>query len=89
MHHQRSSVVLIALLALGTVGVAAQDEGLKQVQALIKRANTTVGSIDDAKQQIQKTMDAYNAVLAPETTDRRGALQEAAERDGHDGEEAR
>jgi hypothetical protein len=75
MHHHPSSLVVIALLALGAVGAAAQDEGLKQVQALIKRANSTVGSIDDAKLQIQKTMDAYNAVLAPETTDRRGAYK--------------
>jgi chromosome segregation ATPase len=48
-----------------------QDDGVKQIQQLIKKANTQVESITDARQQLEKTMNAYNAVLAPDAKDRR------------------
>jgi Protein of unknown function (DUF2959) len=54
---------------------AAQDEGVKQIQQLIKRANSGVESITEAKLQVQKTMNAYNAVLAPDVNDRRDAYK--------------
>jgi len=64
------------MLIFGTVFVvSAQDEGVKQIQLLIKKANAGVESIDDAKQQLQKTMDAYNAVLAPDVKDRKDAYK--------------
>ena len=75
MQHYRSSVVVVALL-LGLGGLAeAQDQGVKEVQQLVKRANSTVSAIEDAKLQLQKTMAAYDTVLAPDTKDRRGAYK--------------
>jgi len=66
----------IALIIFGTIGVgSAQDEGVKQVEQLIKKANAGVESINDTKLQLQKTMDAYNAVLAPDVKDRRDAYK--------------
>jgi DUF2959 family protein len=53
----------------------AQDEGVKQIQELIKKANAGVESINDTKAQLQKTMEAYNAVLAPDVKDRRDAYK--------------
>lgn len=72
---QRPSACAIgALVVLGLVIVAhAQDEGVKQVQELIKKSSATVKSIDETKLQIQKTMEAYNLVVATETTDRKSA----------------
>jgi Protein of unknown function (DUF2959) len=66
----------ISLMIFGSalVGVA-QDAGVKQIQQLIKKANSVVESITDAKLQLQKTMDAYNAVLAPDVKDRRDAYK--------------
>jgi ElaB/YqjD/DUF883 family membrane-anchored ribosome-binding protein len=79
MNQRHSSMRLIAgvaMLNFGTVFVvSAQDEGVKQIQLLIKKANAGVESIDDAKQQLQKTMDAYNAVLAPDVKDRKDAYK--------------
>jgi hypothetical protein len=66
----------LAFVAATTVGVAAQDEGVKQIQELIKTAKAEVQSIDTAKLQLQKTMDAYNAVMAPEVKDRRDAYKQ-------------
>jgi hypothetical protein len=62
----------ISLIVVGAslVGIA-QDEGVKQIQQLIKKATAGVESITDAKLQLQKTMEAYNAVLAPDVKDRR------------------
>lgn len=66
----------IALIIVGTTAVGfAQDEGVKQVEQLIKRANAGVESINDTKAQLQKTMEAYNAVLSPDVKDRRDAYK--------------
>jgi len=54
---------------------AAQNEGVKQTEQLIKKATSEVESINDAKLQLQKTVDAYNAVLAPDVKDRRDAYK--------------
>ena len=75
MHHHRSAVVVAALL-MGSAGVAAaQDESVRQVQRLVKSANSTVDAINDTKAQIEKTMAAYDTVLAPDTKDRRDAYK--------------
>jgi ABC-type transporter Mla subunit MlaD len=66
--------ISLMIFASALVG-AAQDEGVKQIQQLIKKANSVVESITDAKLQLQKTMDAYNAVLAPDVKDRRDAYK--------------
>jgi hypothetical protein len=61
-------------MCLPAVGLA-QEEGVKQIQQLIKKANSTVESITDARMQLQKTVEAYNAVLAPDVKDRRDAYK--------------
>ena len=72
----RKTVFGIFIIVVGSalIGVA-QNEGVKQIQELIKKANSGVESITDAKVQLQKTMDAYNAVLAPDVKDRRDAYK--------------
>jgi len=66
----------VAAVALGTTAaVRAQDEGVKQIEQLIKKSNAVAKSIDDTKAQVQKTMDAYNVLVAPETTDRKSAYK--------------
>jgi uncharacterized protein YhaN len=75
MRHHKSLAIVVAVL-VGWAGSAwAQDEGVKQVQQLVKRANSTVGAITEAKLQLQKTMAAYDSVLAPDTKDRRDAYK--------------
>ena len=75
-HSLARTISGIALIIFGTVAVAfAQDEGVKQVQELIKKANAGVESINDTKAQLQKTMEAYNAVLAPDVKDRKDAYK--------------
>jgi len=78
MNLRRASAIFsgLAFLAAATVGVRAQEEGVKQIQQLIKKAKSEVESIDEAKQQLQKTMSAYNAVLAPDVKDRRDAYKQ-------------
>ena len=75
-HSLARTVSGIALIIFGTTSVSfAQDEGVKQVEQLIKRANEGVESITGAKLQVQKTMNAYNGVLAPDVKDRRDAYK--------------
>jgi ElaB/YqjD/DUF883 family membrane-anchored ribosome-binding protein len=71
-----SRIAGVAMIVLGTsFVVSAQDEGVKQIQQLIKRANSQVESINDAKAQLQKTMGAYNDLFAPDVKDRRDAYK--------------
>lgn len=70
-----SSVVCLVPAGAGA-GFAADDEGVKQIQQLIKKAQATMESINGTKQQVQKTMTAYNAVLAPDVKDRRDAYKQ-------------
>jgi DNA repair exonuclease SbcCD ATPase subunit len=65
--------VMIFIAAAGAA--RAQDEGVKQIEQLIKSAKAQVDSIRDAKQQLQKTLAAYNTVLAPDVKDRRDAYK--------------
>jgi hypothetical protein len=78
MNLRHGSAILsgLAFIVGITASLGAQDEGLKQVQQLIKKAQTTVESIGTAKLQLQKTVDAYNAMLAPDVKDRRGAYKQ-------------
>ena len=72
----RRTVFGISLMIVVSALVgAAQEEGVKQIQQLIKKANSAVESITDAKMEFQKTVDAYNAVLAPDAKDRRDAYK--------------
>lgn len=75
MRHHKSLAIVVAVLMGSAGSVWAQDEGVKQVQQLVKRANSTVGAINETKLQLQKTMVAYDSVLAPDTTDRRDAYK--------------
>ncbi len=76
---QRSFVTIvtsIAMIAGWAVGAAAQEEGVKQIEQLIKKARAEVESINEAKQQLQKTMTAYNTVLSPDAKDRRDSYKQ-------------
>jgi ElaB/YqjD/DUF883 family membrane-anchored ribosome-binding protein len=71
-----STAIASVMMFIAATGAArAQDEGVKQIEQLIKSAKAQVEAISDAKQQLQKTMTAYNAVLAPDVKDRRDAYK--------------
>ena len=71
-----STAIAGVMMFIAATGVArAQDEGVKQIEQLIKSAKSQVEAIGDAKQQLQKTMTAYNTVLAPDVKDRRDAYK--------------
>jgi regulator of replication initiation timing len=61
--------VLAALALASTVG--AQNEGVKQVERLVKASGNTVKAIGDTKVQLMKTMDVYNALMADNAQDRK------------------
>ena len=63
-------LAVLAALAM-TVTVNAQDEGVKQVERLVKASNKTVKAIDETKVQLMKTMDVYNALMADGAQDRK------------------
>lgn len=53
----------------------AQDEGVKRVEQLTKKARSMVDAIATARQQLVKTMDVYNTLMAEGATDRKGAYK--------------
>ena len=64
-----------ALLLSSAAAVRSQDEGVKQVQLLTKKAGATVEAIANTKVQLMKTMDVYNGLMADGATDRKGAYK--------------
>jgi len=72
MSHGRSwrGVAVLAALALAATA-GAQDEGVKQVERLVKAAGNTVKAVGDTKVQLMKTMDVYNALMADDAADRK------------------
>ena len=77
MHRRHLCAALVSgvMIVSATFAVSAQDEGVKRIEQLIKKANAQVQSVNEAEQQLQKTMNAYNAVLAPDVKDRRAAYK--------------
>jgi hypothetical protein len=73
--HFTTAIASAMMLIAATGAARAQDEGVKQIEQLIKRAKDQVEAISDAKAQLQKTMTAYNMVLAPDVKDRRDAYK--------------
>ena len=76
MTRSKAVVLLVAGALLAPVAVRAQDEGLKQVDRLIKVSGETVQSIAEAKLQLERTVTGYNAILAEQAKDRRGAYKD-------------
>ena len=57
------AVLTVAALA-AAVSARAQDEGVKQVEQLIKKSGSTVQAIAETKVQLQKTLDVYNTLMS-------------------------
>jgi DNA repair exonuclease SbcCD ATPase subunit len=53
------------------VAAPSQDEGVKQVEQLTKKAGATVEAIANTKLQLMKTMDVYNGLMADDVKDRK------------------
>ena len=65
-------VIIAAVTGVAVAGLArAQDEGVKQVEALVKASGSTVQAISQTKLQLMKTMDVYNALVADDAKDRK------------------
>jgi len=73
--HSFTAIAGVMMFIAATGAARAEDEGVKQIEQLIKRAKSQVETIGEAKQQLQKTMAAYNMVLAPDVKDRRDAYK--------------
>ncbi len=63
-----------AALCCATPG-QAQDQGVKQVEQLVKKARSTVDAIASTKLQLTRTMEVYNGLMADDATDRKGAYK--------------
>jgi uncharacterized protein YhaN len=61
MHKTFKTIVLGAVLALAAS--AAAQEGVKQTERLIKRAEDTVKQIGETKAELQKTLETYNTLV--------------------------
>ncbi len=73
MSHRRPwrGVAVLAVLALAATAGAQSDEGVKQVERLVKASGNTVKAVADTKLQLMKTLDVYNALMADDATDRK------------------
>jgi hypothetical protein len=64
-------------IVLGLAATAQpQDEGVKQVEQLVKKAREAVVAVADTKLQMTKTMDVYNGLMAEGAKDRKGAYKD-------------
>ncbi|HVO09503.1 MAG TPA: DUF2959 family protein [Vicinamibacteria bacterium] len=67
-----ATAAAVALFGAATVRAQAQDEGVKAVEQLVKKARETVEAIANTKAQLGKTMEVYNTLMADTATDRKG-----------------
>jgi hypothetical protein len=67
-HGLAAAAIVLSLAVAGR----AQDEGVKQVELLAKKAGATVEAIANTKVQLMKTVDVYNGLMADDATDRKG-----------------
>jgi hypothetical protein len=67
----RLPLVASGFLLGAAVLVAAQDEGVKQVERLVGKANATVSAIGETKLQLTKTLEVYNSLLSDTATNRK------------------
>jgi hypothetical protein len=71
VHGLAAAAIVLSFAVAGR----AQDEGVKQVEQLTKKAGATVEAIANTKVQLMKTMDVYNGLMADGATDRKGAYK--------------
>jgi hypothetical protein len=62
-------VAVLVALGLTPLAGAQSDEGVKQVERVIKASGKTVKAIGDTKLQLKKTMDVYNSLFAEDAKD--------------------
>ena len=67
-----ATAAAVVLCGAATVRAQAQDEGVKMVEQLVKKARSTVEAIANTKAQLGKTMEVYNTLMADTGTDRKG-----------------
>jgi len=61
----------VAVVLVFAIGARAQDQGVKQVEQLTKKAGATVEAIGNTKIQLMKTLDVYNSLMSDSATDRK------------------
>jgi len=64
-------LALVAALALASAAGAQSNEGVKQIERLVKASGNTVKAIGETKVQLMKTMDVYNGLMADDAKDRK------------------
>jgi Protein of unknown function (DUF2959) len=79
----RPAMILGLLLAWPAASARAQDEGVKQIEDLVKAAGGTSQAIAEARLQLTKTIDAYNALLSEDVKDRKGAYKKLQQEMGN------
>jgi len=71
-------LAVLSILTVAGLAAAQSNEGVKQVERLVKASGKTVKAVGDTKAQLMKTMDVYNALMADDAKDRKklyGTLQ--------------
>ena len=67
----RVALAIATAVTVAGLARAQQDQGVKQVEALVKASGSTVQAIAQTKLQLMKTMDVYNALMADDAKDRK------------------
>jgi hypothetical protein len=66
------AVVLVAPLAAAQAPERSPTQGLKETDRFVKAGSTTSESVANAKLQVQKTLDTYNALVTKPSTNMKG-----------------
>src|SRR5262245_25540795 len=79
MIHSRSPLATPALLvaaAFGLAVAASAQDGIKQTEALVKKGESTIKSITDARLQLDKTLGTYNSIMEGKAPDTKAAYKD-------------
>ena len=66
------AAVMIPVLASAQTAERSPTQGLKETDKFVKAGGSTTEAITEGKVQLQKTLDAYNALVSQPSTDMKG-----------------
>ena len=66
------AAVMIPVLASAQTAERSPTQGLKETDKFVKAGGSTTEAITEGKMQLQKTLDAYNALVSQPSTDMKG-----------------
>jgi len=76
LNSRSRGLVLAGCAALGLASAAGAQDGIKQTESLVKKGESTLKSIAEARTQLDKTLATYNSIIEGKAVDSKAAFKD-------------